>query len=110
MQPNPSTVTAPSGALEQEGQRPVLERSRKGGIELPDPAREVVFPKGVPIVHMESAQKSNLTSEGQTGATSPEEETAAATIGEGNLSNEVTEVRERSKGNVPEASENLLKG
>jgi hypothetical protein len=44
------------------------------------------------------------------GATPREEETAAATIGEGNLSNEVTEVRERSKGNVPEASENLLKG
>ena len=82
----------------------------KGGIELPDPAREVVFPKGVPIVHMESAKKSKLTSEGHTGATPPEEETAAATIGEGNLSNEVTEVRERSKGNVPEASENLLKG
>ena len=29
MQPNPNTDTAPSGALEQEGQRPVLERSRK---------------------------------------------------------------------------------
>ena len=82
----------------------------KGGIELLDPAREVVFPKGVPIVHMESAKKSKLTSEGHTGATPPEEETAAATIREGNLSNEVTEVRERSKGNVPEASENLLKG
>jgi hypothetical protein len=88
----------------------------KGGIELPDPAREVVFPKGVPIVHMDRSciwkapKKSKLTSEGHTGATPPEEETAAATIGEGNLSNEVTEVRERSKGNVPEASENLLKG
>jgi hypothetical protein len=29
MQPSPNTDTAPSGALEQEGQRPVLERSRK---------------------------------------------------------------------------------
>jgi hypothetical protein len=29
MQPNPSTDIAPSGALKQEGQRPVLERSRK---------------------------------------------------------------------------------
>lgn len=29
MQPNPNTDIAPSGALKQEGQRPVLERSRK---------------------------------------------------------------------------------
>ena len=29
MQPNPNTETAPSDALKQEGQRPVLERSRK---------------------------------------------------------------------------------
>jgi hypothetical protein len=29
MQANPNTDTAPSGALKQEGQRPVLERSRK---------------------------------------------------------------------------------
>ncbi|MBT3071219.1 hypothetical protein KKP04_10085 [Rhodomicrobium sp. Az07] len=29
MQPNPNSDIAPSGALEQEGQRPVLERSRK---------------------------------------------------------------------------------
>jgi hypothetical protein len=29
MQPNPNTTIAPSGALKQEGQRPVLERSRK---------------------------------------------------------------------------------
>lgn len=29
MQNNPNTEIAPSGALEQEGQRPVLERSRK---------------------------------------------------------------------------------
>lgn len=29
MQPNPNTGIAPSGALDAEGNRPVLERSRK---------------------------------------------------------------------------------
>ncbi len=78
------------------------------GIELPDPAREVVFPRGVPVVQMgeaaaaEPARGSRKTSAG-------DDETRAVTAGEGNLSNEESEVSERSKGTVPEAEENLLK-
>jgi len=82
----------------------------EGGIELPDPAREVVFPKGVPIIQMEPAPTSKLASESRPGASLPDGDSAAATVGEGDLSNEVAEVREKSRGTVPEAGENLLKG
>ncbi len=78
------------------------------GIELPDPAREVVFPKGVPFIHMTDEPQSVQT------MTRPDEKTALsetsdATAGEGELTNETNEVRGHSQGEVLEASENLLK-
>ena len=81
----------------------------KGGIELPDPAREVVFPRGVPIVHIKEAQSSTT---GQTKSDGPvllEQEESPATVGEGGLRNETTEVCEQTEGATPEAEENLLK-
>jgi small conductance mechanosensitive channel len=79
----------------------------EGGIELPDPAREVIFPKPIPI---------NLLRDGEHEPERPvcarpasAEETSAATIGEVDLSNETDEVREQSESSAPEASENLLK-
>lgn len=88
----------------------------KAGIEMPDPAREVVFPKGVPLLQMGEQQKGMPTGEG---AVSPQpvappdvvsaDETSDATEGEGALTNETEEVRGQSRGEVPEASENLLK-
>ncbi|MCJ8520995.1 small-conductance mechanosensitive channel [Pseudorhizobium tarimense] len=78
------------------------------GIELPDPAREVVFPKGVPVVHMAEApqppQIQNLPDE-----SAAVNETSDATAGEGELINETDQVRGHSQGEVLEASENLLK-
>lgn len=78
------------------------------GIELPDPAREVVFPKGVPVVHMAEApqlpQIQNLPDE-----SAAVNETSDATAGEGELTNETDQVRGHSQGAVLEASENLLK-
>lgn len=78
-----------------------------GGIELPDAAREVVFPKGVPIVRMGDAESQKITPppsslEGDHGD--------VATVGEGGLRNEMTEVARQSRDPAPEAKENLLKG
>lgn len=76
------------------------------GIELPDPAREVVFPKGVPLVHTtEEPQPPPIPSDERTGLS----ETSDATAGEGKLTNETDQVRGHSQGDVIEASENLLK-
>ncbi|NPU63633.1 mechanosensitive ion channel [Bradyrhizobium sp. 83012] len=79
-----------------------------GGIELPDAAREVVFPRGVPLVQMGDGQGEKMSEHPV--PSDPAEEWHSATIGEGGLRNESAEVSERSKdGRVPEAKENLLK-
>lgn len=77
-----------------------------GGIELPDPAREVVFPKGVPIVQTEGMPAVIQATREEA---APEDETSVATESEGHLSNDEAEISEHSKGAVPEAEENLLK-
>lgn len=80
----------------------------KGGIELPDPAREVIFPRGVPIVHMDEASGATFGPP-EVDRPSLDEDSTAATIGEGDLLNDSEEVSSRSEGKVPEGEENLLK-
>ncbi len=94
----------------------VLRQSKsallKAGIELPDPAREVVFPRGVPIMQMDKAvPEASDVRAADTGTTfvPPDEDTSAATAGEGDLASETAEVSARSQGRIPEAAENLLK-
>ncbi len=81
----------------------------KGGIELPDPAREVVFPKGVPIIRMSEGEGPKITPPESEDRALLDEDGSAATIGEGDLRNETTIVREQSEGKPPEAEGNLLK-
>jgi small-conductance mechanosensitive channel len=81
----------------------------RAGIELPDQAREIIFPKGVPILNL-----SETTSGGPGRAqTLPEqvasEDTTSVTESEGRLSNETREVPGQSEGQIPGAEENLLK-
>jgi len=85
------------------------EALQKGGIELPDPAREVVFPKGIPIVRRDVASAPAAPPPGSDGEALAEQERSPVSFGEGNLSNETREVSEQSDGKAPEASENLLK-
>jgi small conductance mechanosensitive channel len=76
----------------------------ENGIELPDPAREVVFPRGVPIQQIEKAQRGHR----KKATFSPMAEDAKdVTASEGDLSNECPEVEVGAV--VPEAAENLLK-
>jgi small-conductance mechanosensitive channel len=82
----------------------------KGGIELPDSAREVIFPKGVPVIQMTSAAEDGRESESAVGAAQAVDEMSDTTPSEGDLSNETVEMRDqKSEGNLPEAQENLLK-
>ena len=80
----------------------------KNGVELPDAAREVTFPKGVPLVQLSDAAA--------TGAPvvpareTPSEEASTATEAEGDLSSESSDMAAQpGQGIVPEAAENLLK-
>jgi len=81
----------------------------KGGIELPDPAREVVFPQGVPILRSAGADEAKFRRAARDGQSHIEEDERVANIGEGDLRNETTVVREQSEGRPPEAEGNLLK-
>lgn len=76
------------------------------GIEMPDTAREVVFPRGVPIVQAEgpAVQQAVETAPADSG-----EEASDATTGEGGLLNETSEISGQASSTVPEAGQNLLK-
>jgi hypothetical protein len=79
----------------------------KGGIELPDPAREVVFPNGVPV--QPAAETPKIGHSERVDEFPLEDEGEPMTIGEGDLRNETTEICEQSEGGkTPEAVENLL--
>ena len=82
----------------------------KGGIELPDSAREVIFPKGVPVIQTTSTAEARREAESGAVAAHAADEMSETTPSEGDLSNETVEMREQqSEGNLPEAQENLLK-
>ncbi|ANW05505.1 mechanosensitive ion channel protein MscS [Bradyrhizobium icense] len=72
------------------------------GIELPDPAREVVFPNGVPIIHADST-KADVSPR-----MPPTEEATTASSGEGDLRNELSELTEETRLNPPGRERNLL--
>ena len=77
----------------------------QNGIELPDPAREVVFPRGVPVMQVASAIRPPKAPKAS--AAPAREEADEVTASEGALSNECPDVPEGAE--VPEAAEDLLK-
>ena len=79
-----------------------------GGIEMPDPAREVVFPQGVPVYRGDRPAAKAPRAPGK--KKTPPVDEKAVTLGEGNLRSETREAADRPKGDIPESSENLLKG
>jgi len=81
----------------------------KRGISMPDEAREIIFPQGVPIVqHTEMPPPVPADSSGAAKATA--EPATEATSAEGGLGNEISELpREFTDATIPEASAgNLL--
>ena len=78
----------------------------KGGIELPDPAREVVFPHGVPIRRMSAAAPA-VASEPVPAGHAGGDDVVDATAEEGDLTSESAAIGQQA-GRVPEAEVNLL--
>lgn len=79
----------------------------QGGIEMPDPAREVVFPRGVPIVQMAAAPSQPARLSEPPTPPAPLEETSDVTAEEGDLSSDSRAI-DQSAGRVPESEINLL--
>ena len=75
------------------------------GIELPDPAREVVFPKGIAIANLDAA-KTRAPSDP---TKQPDDNSPAATASEGGLRNEKEDLAERTMLSAVEEEKNLLK-
>jgi small-conductance mechanosensitive channel len=81
----------------------------QAGIELPDSAREVVFPKGVPLTRVtERGQEEERVQARKKPQVHPPQEGEAEemTVSEGNLANECPELEDLDE--IPEATENLL--
>ncbi|OJU25685.1 MAG: mechanosensitive ion channel protein MscS [Nitrobacter sp. 62-13] len=84
----------------------------EGGIILPDPAREVVFPKGVPVTLLKHDTEERTLSPFNSikiGEALEGDDASDATEGEGNLSNETKEVCEQSEDLAVQPNANLLK-
>ncbi|MCT7378051.1 mechanosensitive ion channel family protein [Chelativorans salis] len=87
------------------------------GVSMPDEAREVIFPQGVPIVRLDETR--SKVAPAQTSAAAPGRPTAStaepnteATSAEGGLGNEISELpHDIANATIPEAaSGNLLSG
>lgn len=81
----------------------------KGGIELPDPAREVVFPRGVPVFRAEGPGKTSAAAVATVEKPILQEEGMPATAGEGDLRIEAVGASDQSDEKPPESETNLLK-
>ncbi len=105
-----STVYSPikiRSALLRLTKRALLE----AGIPLPDEAREVIFPQGVPVVRFEEKllQGTADFDHGKVSTPSTPEVAERATVAEGKLQNEEDEIKVKSDGaQVPENDGNLL--
>jgi hypothetical protein len=80
---------------------------QQAGISLPDEAREIVFPHGVPVRMLpEERPEAATAAEREPPA---EERELAAHAAEGNLTTEAGEIgRQASHSRAPEGGENLL--
>ena len=85
----------------------------EGGIKLPDPAREVVFPRGIPVTMLRAVAGPSVPNRSDQSkldvASAGARDSNDTTEGEGNLSSETKEISEQAEGIAPEGKENLLK-
>lgn len=79
----------------------------EAGISMPDEAREVVFPAGVPVRMIADDVESNASTEKR--PSRGQEAEPAAHSAEGDLSSEADDIKQQARqARVPEAGENLL--
>ena len=85
--------------------RLVKRALEEAGISMPDTAREIIFPEGVPI---QQAEREELAKEGTPGKVE-KGETATVSAGEGSLASEEADLkRQAAAADIPEAKDNLL--
>lgn len=83
----------------------------KTGISMPDEAREVVFPHGVPIEMIEPSTTAKMKESGKMGAaeSAGDRDDEITSPAEGNLASEATEINEQAQqSRSPDAGDNLL--
>lgn len=91
--------------------RGVKRAYQSAGISIPDEAREMIFPDGVPVRMLEapSSQQSEPTSPAAAAAQDPEEPESISEA-EGGLSSEAGQIQEQARQSRPaEEGQNLLK-
>ena len=91
----------------------LVKRSiQDAGISMPDEAREMIFPNGVPVqvINEKSETSTTVQSNVQKSTTPPNESSNVSTSAEGNLSSEAEEIQSQAQNSrSPESGENLLK-
>lgn len=81
------------------------------GISMPDEAREVIFPRGVPVTMLSSEAPSGGEAAAPAGARPEREPEALATPAEGGLSSEADMLEEQARhARQPDEREDLLRG
>ena len=79
----------------------------EAGISMPDEAREVIFPAGVPVQML--AEERRVTSRSESREHSHTEAESTAHSAEGNLASEAADIKQQAdKSRTPEAGQNLL--
>lgn len=81
------------------------------GISMPDEAREMIFPQGVPVEMISSGDEQDATTQNATRQTpTPSEPEVVSTSAEGDLRSEAEDINSQArKSRTPESGENLLK-
>jgi small-conductance mechanosensitive channel len=83
---------------------------KEEGISMPDEAREMVFPNGVPVQITRDSPTYSETKDKIDKETQPSEDSKVAAEGEGKLENNDEEIRKQARqSRSPEEGENLLK-
>lgn len=92
--------------------RLVKRAIQDAGISMPDEAREMIFPNGVPVQILDERSKASATVQSNVEKASrpPEESSNVSTSAEGNLSSEAEAIQTQAQqSRSPESGENLLK-
>lgn len=88
--------------------RLVKSAIQDSGISMPDEAREMIFPNGVPVTMIKDSVASKTVT--QQPPVHPSEDDTVSTSAEGDLSSEAKEIENQAKkSRTPESGENLLK-
>ena len=89
--------------------RLVKSAIQDAGISMPDEAREMIFPNGVPVKMIQDSAEASTDIPLQS-AVHPREDDRVSTSAEGDLSSEAKEIEiQAKKSRTPELGENLLK-